>query len=245
MIKRTILLVCCLFFTVSLFATNDKEKTTLIDAKNKLINSKGIIEKLEDTFHKKVTLYNDEQEVAKGYDAITAYYTKKFSSEYEVNTVLSDRISFKSFQIDRERVVTSEGTLDRIAVYQFKKGKIFKIWFLSPNLSKPNAVPAVNELARGYRDSNLNDFMDALAPYIIECDFPGRCNVAGKRDMRERYQQYLGKHTTSYRVVKRIAIGDLVIDDNYISLYLKESRNIAIYQTDNKGKIKRIEFLGF
>lgn len=87
--------------------------------------------------------------------------------------------------------------------------------------------------------------MDALASVIMEYDFPGRCNEAGKRDMRESYQQYLGKHTNSYRVVKRIAIGDFVIDDNYISLYLKESRNIAIYQTDHKGKIKRIEFLGF
>lgn len=217
----------------------------MVNRKNALVNSKEILANIPSLFHKKAALYNDAEPIAKGYDAITAYYEKKLSSDYKVETVLKDRISFKSFQIDREQISTPEGIKERLVIYQLRKDKIFKVWFLTPNFTKPNAMPAVNKLIMGYQDSNLGTFMEALATNIIECDFPGRCNVAGISSMRTRYAQYLGKQNTSYRLVKRISIGDFVVDDNYISLYLTDSRNIAIYQTGEKGKIKRIEFLGF
>ncbi|WP_299680191.1 hypothetical protein [uncultured Dokdonia sp.] len=230
----------------SLLQAQKKSPKEVITKKNKLINNQTILENITTLFDEKATIGYVDNQLAKGTEEITTYYENLLQTTFAVNTVVVDRITFKKYQIDKELVKTPDGTKERIVVYRIKKGKILRMYILQPNLATPSPISSVNNYIDAYRSSNLELFMSAFSPNILECDFPTRCNITGLTAMRNRYKEYVSEKTrVNYILEKRIISGNFIIDDNNLSYNSGGTHNIAVYSVDATGKIDRLSFLGF
>jgi len=239
------ILLWCFLFTVHFAIAQEKEYLSLVTAKNQALSA-GNTDELMSFFDEKATIGLSDKRLAKGITEITTYFKEKTAASYAIHT-LSEYIHFEKYLILKEQVTTSQNTTEQLTVYRFKKGKIKNMWLLSPTDHPASPLPAVSQLVEGLLNSDLELFMDTLSSGIKECDFPGNCHVSGLSAMCKRSETYLGKQRTKYKLVKRMILGNIVIDDNYLSILstVPGERNIAIYTTDVQGKVERIEFIGF
>ncbi|MES2153252.1 MAG: nuclear transport factor 2 family protein [Pseudomonadota bacterium] len=115
----------------------------------------------------------------------------------------------------------------------------------------PPAVSAVETQVQVQLDAyNARDMEAFLATYADDAElfqFPGVSQTKGKAEMRKRYTSRFADTILHAQIVKRIVMGNTVIDHERVRVTLPEGPGvmeaIAIYEL-REGKIAKVTFIG-
>jgi len=120
----------------------------------------------------------------------------------------------------------------------FKNGKM-----LHPDsLIRETPTAIVQRQLNAYNAHNLDAFMDTYSDNIELYDFPGKQATKGKEEMRKKYAGFFSIPNLYCEIIKRITIGNKVIDHEKIRAGNETFLAVAVYEVD-KGKIIRVTFI--
>lgn len=96
-----------------------------------------------------------------------------------------------------------------------------------------------------YNVQDLDRFCACFAPDAVLADLNGAVTGAGAAAVRERYSKLFAEHPENHaELVNRVAVGDVVVDEERISRGkgVAPFRALAIY-TIKSGLIARVDFV--
>ncbi|WP_339837890.1 nuclear transport factor 2 family protein [uncultured Maribacter sp.] len=181
------------------------------------------------------TLYIGRQKLKENYEA---FYKKTPSIEVKV----ASRIRIGSTVIDQE-VVTIDGRQNQqVAVYE-TDGLIKSMSFIRDSKTSTNPEIIVQKQLDAYNSRDINGFLDTYSKNVKLFDYPGILNTDGIDAMRINYTNFF-KSTADLNceIVNRIVIGNIVIDEEFITANGTTFNAVAIYEVEN-GKIAKVTFV--
>ena len=107
------------------------------------------------------------------------------------------------------------------------------------------ASPAiiVQKQVASFNSQNLDAFAACYAENVVVRNFPNDTLYVGNKTLKANYKHYFDTSPkTTVEVVKRIQIGDVVIDEELVYRSGRTNRQVAIYEVTN-GKIASMTFI--
>ncbi|MEL6812178.1 MAG: nuclear transport factor 2 family protein [Bacteroidota bacterium] len=222
-----------------------KEVVVTLNEKQAALNAKTV-SSISALFHPKATLQKfPKEKLAEGVSEVQAYYTQWFSNKETVTAKLLDRIAFKGMIIDKEQIETSNGTMERIVFYKFKKNKIKTMTILEaqPEAKESNARFVVEKQLAAYNRRNIEDFVKTYSEDVKIYNFPGRLKTEGHSGLRRDYTDWFASaRDLNCQIKKRMVMGGIVIDHEAIIANGNSFQAVAIYHVEN-GRIKSVNFI--
>ncbi|NDV43903.1 nuclear transport factor 2 family protein [Flagellimonas sediminis] len=135
--------------------------------------------------------------------------------------------------------------------YVFDKNQVFQIsrMALSPNgkrfalVSEISPVQIAEQQVDRFNNRNLNSFLNCFTDNILVERFSGIKMYQGKDAMLENYERFFNNtKTSSVEVIKRIAIGNKIIDEEKAFVDGNQGHQVAIYEVSN-GLISSMTFI--
>ena len=101
----------------------------------------------------------------------------------------------------------------------------------------------VQKQVDSYNDADLDAFVGCYAENVVAANFPSDTLYVGHEKMRENYRGLSPENETyNVEVVKRITIGNKVIDQEKVTGRGKTTMQIALYEVSN-GSIQSMRFI--
>ncbi len=120
-----------------------------------------------------------------------------------------------------------------------KSGQVLDI----TTLIEESPEEIVQRQLNAYNARDIDAFMETYTNDIKLYDFPEKISIDGKESMRKRYANMFDNNPTLHcKILKRIVLGNKVIDHEYVTFQKNNIEAIAIYETKN-GKISKVTFL--
>lgn len=121
----------------------------------------------------------------------------------------------------------------------FKKGQLIKI----DSLINESPEEIVQRQLNAYNARDIDAFLDTYADDIELYNFGEQKPEKGKDAMRKKYGDFFRAVPNLYcSIVKRIVIGNKVIDHENVRMGEQTLNAVAVYEVE-KGKIKRVTFI--
>ena len=135
--------------------------------------------------------------------------------------------------------------------HEFNKDQVFNISRIAVNASgtrlalvtdvSPKEI--VQRQVNTFNRRNLNDFVSNYSENILARRFPNDTMYLGKEKMLESYERFFSNtKDTKVEVVKRIAIGNKVIDEEITLVDSRNGHQVALYEVEN-GLIQTMSFI--
>lgn len=101
----------------------------------------------------------------------------------------------------------------------------------------------IQKQVEAFNNRNLDDFVSCFSENVRVQRFPNESMYQGQTKMRENYERFFGNvKTSSVEVVKRIVVGNTIIDEEVTKVDGRDGHQVAIYQVAN-GKIQSMTFI--
>lgn len=121
----------------------------------------------------------------------------------------------------------------------FKNGKPLN----ADSLITESPEEVVQRQLNGYNAKDIDAFMDTYSDDIELYDFPAKLISTGKEDMKKSYAGFFQRVPNLYcEIVKRITIGNKIIDHEKVRAGQQTFSAVAIYEVKN-GKISKVTFI--
>ncbi|MBL7742055.1 MAG: amidohydrolase family protein [Chitinophagaceae bacterium] len=121
----------------------------------------------------------------------------------------------------------------------FKNGKLLN----ADSLITESPEEIVQRQLNGYNAKDIDAFMDTYSDDIELYDFPAKLISKGKEEMKKSYAGFFQRVPNLYcEIVKRITIGNKVIDHEKVRAGQQTLGAVAIYEVKN-GKISKVTFI--
>lgn len=101
----------------------------------------------------------------------------------------------------------------------------------------------VQKQVDAFNARNLNEFVACYSEDVVVSNFPNDVLYEGKETLKSNYDRFYAKTPkVAVKVVKRISIGNIVMDEESVTVGDKTHQQIAIYEVKN-GLIWRMTFI--
>lgn len=111
-----------------------------------------------------------------------------------------------------------------------------------PN-TKVSPEHIVQKQVESFNSGNLDAFVNCYSEAVLVRNFPNDTSFVGKPNMRKSYRRFMDNNPEAkVEVVKRIVIGNKVIDEEIATVGAKIHQQAAIYEIEN-GLITSMTFI--
>lgn len=177
-----------------------------------------------------------------GREKLKENYARFFKNNKSWNVEVKNRIVLGNQVIDEEIATVNGKPTRQVTIYETKNGLIQSMTFIGDKKSSDPLPPVLAQM-EAYNNRDLNAFMDAYAEDIQLYNYPNQLSTKGKEQMKTGYAQFFeNTPDLNYTVPKRMVIGNIVIDEERITVNGKQFSAVAIYEIAN-GKISKVTFL--
>lgn len=170
-------------------------------------------------------------------------YERFFAKTSDTKVEVVKRIVIGQSVIDEEKVSMNGKTYRQAAIYQVENGKIKSMTFIGPKREDVGAEKAAQRQLEAYNKRDLDAFVDAFAEDIKVYNYPNTLSYEGQEKLRENFKGFFARVTDLHCDIKnRIVIGNIVIDEEYITANGRNFSAVAIYEVEN-DKVKAMNFV--
>jgi len=86
-----------------------------------------------------------------------------------------------------------------------------------------------------YNNGDLDAFVNCFAEDILIRNFPNKVMTEGREEMKESYRKFMQENTGLHvEVIKRMVLGNYVIDEEMATVSGKSHRQVTIYEVNNE-----------
>nr|WP_298999231.1 nuclear transport factor 2 family protein [uncultured Allomuricauda sp.] len=133
----------------------------------------------------------------------------------------------------------------------FDKDQVFKISRMAVNSSRTRLAlvtdvspkEVVQRQVETFNNRNLNGFLSCYSEGVLAQRFPNDTMYVGKDKMLDSYERFFANtKKTNVKVVKRIALGNYVIDEETTVVDERQGHQVAIYKVSS-GLINSMSFI--
>ncbi|PKV50463.1 hypothetical protein ATE84_2521 [Aquimarina sp. MAR_2010_214] len=200
-----------------------------------------------DTYYDDVLIYKYPNTVRyKGKEAMRPYYDQKFKDEPNLSCEIKHRIILGNKVIDEEYVTYSDRIVKVISIYEVKNGKIAKVTFIRPQHDtdiEKNSENIINKQLEAYNARDIDAFVTTYSKDIKVYNFPYKFLYEGHEKIKKGYINFF-KNTPDLncKIKNRIVMGNVVIDEEFLTINKQHYSAIAIYEVKNK-EIAKVIFI--
>ncbi|WP_027075688.1 nuclear transport factor 2 family protein [Maribacter antarcticus] len=182
------------------------------------------------------TLYVGHEKMRKKYSNLSP--DKK---GYTVEVV--KRITIGNKVIDQERVTGNGKIKMQVALYEVINGTISSMTFIFKDTNVSNPETIVQQQLDAYNARDIDGFLKTYSEDIGVYNFPEDIRTQGQKDMRKGYGNYFKNTPDLHADIKnRIVIGNIVIDEEFVTANGNTFSAVAIYEVENE-KISNVTFV--
>ena len=110
-------------------------------------------------------------------------------------------------------------------------------------VAEPSPENIVQKQVEAFNARNLNDFAACYSEDVMVSNFPNKIQYEGNETLKSNYEKFYSKTPeVQVEVVKRISIGNTVIDEELVTIGKKTHQQVAIYKVNN-GLISSMTFI--
>lgn len=199
------------------------------------------------TYNDDVLIYDYPDTVRyKGKEAMRPYYDKKFKDEPNLFCEIKHRIVLGNKVIDEEYVTYSDRIVKVISIYEVKNGKIAKVTFIRPqhdNDIEKSSEKIIDKQLDAYNARDIDAFVATYTKDIKVYNFPYKFLYEGHEKIKEGYINFF-KNTSDLncKIKNRIVMGNVVIDEEFLTINTQHYSAVAIYEVTN-DKIAKVVFI--
>ncbi len=178
-----------------------------------------------------------------GKDKLKSDYQEFFSNKNRANVEVVKRIVMGNKVIDEERADVNEKQHHQGVIYEVKNGKISGVTFIYNNGKITDASDIVEQQLIAYNAKDMDTFVKTFSDTIKAYDYPNKLQFKGKIQLRSMYTDLFAKIPDLHSEIKnRIVIGNIVIDEEYLTANGDNFSLAAIYEI-KEGKIAKMIFI--
>lgn len=173
-------------------------------------------------------------------------YEKFYARSPNTKVQVLKRIVLGNNVIDEERVTVNGKTHNQVAVYEIANNKIKSMTFIHANHAKTDSEGVEKIVQRqldAYNERNLDDFAYTFLDNVKAYNFPNKLLFEGKERLRTNFEGFFERTPNlNCEIKNRIVIGNIVIDEEYITANENNFSAVAIYEVQD-GKIATMTFV--
>ncbi len=174
---------------------------------------------------------------------LKASYERYFAKNSNTKVEVVKRILMGAYVIDEEKVKVDDKTYHQAAVYKIENGKIAEMTFIHSQGEVPDVDKSVKEQLTAYNARNLEDFAKAFSEDVKAYNYPDKLLFDGKEQMKNNFTKWFEETLDLHCEIKnRMIVGNVVIDEEFITANGGNFRAAAIYQVKD-GKISSMRFI--
>ncbi|SNR42696.1 hypothetical protein SAMN04488009_1610 [Maribacter sedimenticola] len=223
------------------FVSNDSQKR-IVDQQVETFNARDV-NAFANCFSENVIVSNYPMDTLYvGRQILKEKYQRFYDRTPSVEVKVASRIHLGQTVIDQEQVTIGGKQHQQVAIYKVD-GLINSMTFIQDLPTKYDPEILVQRQLEGYNQKNINTFLSPYAENVKIYGDNGVLRTAGIENMRNRYSDFFATTPDLHCESKnRIVIGNIVIDEEFITANGKSFSAIGIYEIEH-NKIAKVTFL--
>jgi len=175
-----------------------------------------------------------------GNSKLKSNYRNIFSTNPQTSIEVLKRINKGNVVIDEERVNMNGKDHHRAVLYEIQNGKIVCKTYISQKEKLSDSEAIVQQQLEAFNTKNIDAFVDIFDSEVKAYDFPNKLYVQGKKELHTTFSDFFSQTPDLHcEITNRIILGNVVIDEEYLTVNGDNFNAIAIYEIEN-GKISRM-----
>ncbi|MAT89269.1 MAG: steroid delta-isomerase [Flavobacteriaceae bacterium] len=184
-----------------------------------------------------------DQTLYEGRQTLKSKYADYYNSVSSTSVAVTNRIALNGYVVDAETATDNGKKKKQVAIYQVNNGEIKTMSFIFENNSSADPEVIVDKQLDAYNARNIDAFVNTYSQDVQLFNFPHTSTAQGHEQLRKNYADFFAQTPDLHCEIKnRIVIGNVVIDEEYITMNGTYFSAIAIYEVEN-GVIQRVTFL--
>ncbi|MCW5517037.1 nuclear transport factor 2 family protein [Muriicola sp. Z0-33] len=178
-----------------------------------------------------------------GSKRMTDSYRRFMDNNPDAKVEVTKRIIIGNKVIDAETGTKSGQINKQVAIYEVNNGSISSMTFIHQNTDNNQVEDIVQQQLDAYNARDIDSFMETYTKEVQLLNFPNELISEGKDKMYESYKSFFeSTPDLNCEIKNRIIIGNMVIDEEFITMNNTNFSAVAIYEVEN-GKIAKVTFL--
>ncbi|WP_452232038.1 nuclear transport factor 2 family protein [Lacinutrix sp. MEBiC02595] len=142
--------------------------------------------------------------------------------------------------IDEERIHINGKDHHRAVLYEVDNGKIISKTFIQHKEKLLEAEAIVAQQLEAFNAKDIDAFVNTFDSEVKAYDFPNRLYVQDQKELHTTFSDFFAQTPDLHcEITNRIILGNVVIDEEYLTVNGDNYNAIAIYEIEN-GKIVRM-----
>lgn len=222
---------------------SEKSPTVIIDKQVESFNNADL-ETFAACFSKEVLVENFPTDTMYvGNEQLKSNYKRFFAQNPNSKVEVVNRIVLGNNVIDEEKVIVKGKKYHQAALYKVKNGEITSMTFISSQEDSLNVEKIVQEQLDAYNNRNLEEFVLVFSDTLKAYNYPDQLLFEGKEKLQEIFSKWFDETPDLHCDLKnRMVVGNLVIDQEYVTANGDNFSAVAIYQVGNE-KIVTMTFV--
>ncbi|WP_405397481.1 steroid delta-isomerase [Maribacter sp. Asnod2-G09] len=223
------------------FVSKDSQKK-IVDKQVETFNARDL-KAFANCFSENVLVKNYPNDILYfGREILKEKYQSFYDRTPNIDVKVSSRIHLGKTIIDQEQITIGDKQFQQVAIYEVD-GLIKSMTFIKEIPIDINPEVLVQKQLEGINDQDIDAFLNPYTKDVIVYDTYGIIPSVGIENMRKNYEDLFSSTAKFHCETKnRIVIGNIVIDENFISLDGNFYSSIGIYEIEN-NKIVKVTFL--
>lgn len=175
-----------------------------------------------------------------GNSKLESEYRGIFSNNPEASAEVLKRINKGNVVIDEERININGEDHHRAVLYEIHNGKIVSKTFIQQKEKLQESETIVQQQLEAFNAKNIDAFVETFDIEVKAYDYPNKLYVQGKKQLYSTFSDFFSQTPDLHCEIKnRIVVGNVVIDEEYLTVNGDNFNAIAIYEIEN-GKISKM-----
>ncbi|WP_396634157.1 nuclear transport factor 2 family protein [Maribacter sp. R86514] len=223
------------------FVSKDSQKS-IVNKQVETFNARDV-KAFANCFSKNVVVKNYPRDTLYvGREILKEKYQNFYDRTPNIDVKVSSRIHLGKTIIDKEQITIGDRQFHQVAIYEVD-GLINSMTFLKDTSIDKNPEVPVQYQLEAYNAKDINAFLSSYAKDVKVYGANGELRTEGIENMRNDYDRFFSTTTDLHCETKnRIVIGNIVIDEEFITIKGDSYTAIGIYEIEN-NKIAKVTFL--
>lgn len=175
-----------------------------------------------------------------GKSKLKSNYKDFFSKNPEASVQVLKQMNKGNIVIDEERININGKEHHRAIVYEIRNGQIVSKTFIQDKEKLLEAEAIIQQQLEAFNTKNMDAFVETFDSEVEAYDFPNKIYVQGKKQLQTVFSDFFAQTPDLHCDIKnRIIIGNVVIDEEYLTVNGDNFNAIVIYEIEN-GKISKM-----
>lgn len=175
-----------------------------------------------------------------GNSKLKTSYRTFFNKNPKTHVEVIKRIKKGNVVIDHELVNIDGKEHHQVALYEITNGKIASMTFIQKTQNLPDAEAIIDQQLQAFNAKDINTFVKTFDLDIKAYNFPNDLYVNGQEQLQTTFKEFFTQTLDLHcDITNRIVIGNMVIDEEFLTVNGDNFTSVAIYEIQN-GKISKM-----